>query len=109
MSYWIRFAGMARPLVMVPGPVKAAVMVTESGELANLMHPTVVGVPRPKLSAATAGWVTNNSMPARTAGTRRGRARREAGQARSARFDGQTGTFMMLILSCFGWASSLFI
>src|SRR5436853_6267929 len=65
-SCWIRFAGMDRAVVMVPGPVKAPVMVTESGELENRALPTVVGVPRPNDSAAEAECAAaTRTIPAR--------------------------------------------
>src|SRR5690349_11360240 len=89
MSYWIRLAGMAKPPVITPGPVKAAVMVTESGEFATRTHPIVVGIPRPKASAASDEWVLHNSMPAKTVGNRRD------GRKRLAKFNAQTGTFMI--------------
>src|SRR5580658_8363276 len=69
MSYWMRLAGMLRPLLMAPGPTKAPVIVTESGELANFILPTTVAVPRPNVRAAMAVGAWINNMPAKKAGS----------------------------------------
>src|SRR5208337_1028613 len=69
---------MERPVVMAPGPVNAPVIMTESEVLEKRMLPTVVWVPVTKESAATAGWVGINNIPARRAGTKEGCASCEA-------------------------------
>jgi hypothetical protein len=94
-SYWIRFAGMLKPLLIVPGAVNAAVMVTESGELENFTHPTVVAVPRPNESAATAEWVLHNKKPPMRVGNTRELASRKAGRMRRETIDAQTGIFIL--------------
>jgi hypothetical protein len=86
---------MLKPLLIVPGAVNAAVIVTESGELENFTHPTVVAVPRPNESAAMAEWVLYNKTPAKRADSRRGHAQPEAGRVRLARFRPPIGIFML--------------